>query len=295
MKIALFISRKNQLSVDCCIEIINLLGADNDISIDQAYKSYFSEDILSKVSFFDSSKKIEKNHDFLFSIGGDGTILRSITYVKDSGIPILGINTGRLGFLTGIQKESLKKGLELLKNNKYQIVKRSTITIRSENNNIDFGESPFALNEITIHRKDTTSLLNISCEIDNMYHTDYWSDGLIVSTPTGSTGYSLSNGGPIVAPESGIIILNPISPHNINMRPFLINDTSSIKIIVKEKDYSLSLDSRIYSIDKKSILLIKKSDFTINTIEFAEDNFFKKLRDRLFWGQDMRNTDSINK
>ena len=295
MKIALFISRKNQLSVDCCIEIINLLGADNDISIDQAYKSYFSEDILSKVSFFDSSKKIETNHDFLFSIGGDGTILRSITYIKDSGIPILGINTGRLGFLTGIQKESLKKGLELLKNNKYQIVKRSTITIRSENNNIDFGDSPFALNEITIHRKDTTSLLNISCEIDNMYHTDYWSDGLIVSTPTGSTGYSLSNGGPIVAPESGIIILNPISPHNINMRPFLINDTSSIKIIVKEKDYSLSLDSRIYSIDKKSILLIKKSDFTINTIEFAEDNFFKKLRDRLFWGQDMRNTDSINK
>ena len=295
MKIALFISRKNQLSVDCCIEIINLLGADNDISIDQAYKSYFSEDILSKVSFFDSSKKIETNHDFLFSIGGDGTILRSITYVKDSGIPILGINTGRLGFLTGLQKESLKKGLELLKNNKYQIVKRSTISISSENNNIDFGESPFALNEITIHRKDTTSLLNISCEIDNMYHTDYWSDGLIVSTPTGSTGYSLSNGGPIVAPESGIIILNPISPHNINMRPFLINDTSSIKIIVKEKDYSLSLDSRIYSIDKKSILLIKKSDFTINTIEFAEDNFFKKLRDRLFWGQDMRNTDSIKK
>ncbi|MAS16744.1 MAG: NAD kinase [Flavobacteriaceae bacterium] len=295
MKIALFISRKNQLSVDCCIEIINLLGADNDISIDQAYKSYFSEDILSKVSFFDSSKKIETNHDFLFSIGGDGTILRSITYIKDSGIPILGINTGRLGFLTGLQKESLRKGLELLKDNKYQIVKRSTITIRSENNNIDFGESPFALNEITIHRKDTTSLLNISCEIDNMYHTDYWSDGLIVSTPTGSTGYSLSNGGPIVAPESGIIILNPISPHNINMRPFLINDTSSIKIIVKEKDYSLSLDSRIYSIDKKSILLIKKSDFTINTIEFAEDNFFKKLRDRLFWGQDMRNTDSINK
>ena len=295
MKIALFISRKNQLSVDCCIEIINLLGADNDISIDQAYKSYFSEDILSKVSFFDSSKKIETNHDFLFSIGGDGTILRSITYIKDSDIPILGINTGRLGFLTGLQKESLKKGLELLKNNKYQIVKRSTITISSENNNIDFGESPFALNEITIHRKDTTSLLNISCEIDNMYHTDYWSDGLIVSTPTGSTGYSLSNGGPIVAPESGIIILNPISPHNINMRPFLINDTSSIKIIVKEKDYSLSLDSRIYSIDKKSILLIKKSDFTINTIEFAEDNFFKKLRDRLFWGQDMRNTDSINK
>ena len=295
MKIALFISRKNQLSVDCCIEIINLLGADNDISIDQAYKSYFSEDILSKVSFFDSSKKIETNHDFLFSIGGDGTILRSITYIKDSGIPILGINTGRLGFLTGLQKESLRKGLELLKDNKYQIVKRSTITIRSEKNNIDFGESPFALNEITIHRKDTTSLLNISCEIDNMYHTDYWSDGLIVSTPTGSTGYSLSNGGPIVAPESGIIILNPISPHNINMRPFLINDTSSIKIIVKEKDYSLSLDSRIYSIDKKSILLIKKSDFTINTIEFAEDNFFKKLRDRLFWGQDMRNTDSINK
>ena len=295
MKIALFISRKNQLSVDCCIEIINLLGADNEISIDQDYKKYFSKDILSNLSFYDSSKKIDNSYDFLFSIGGDGTILRSITFIKDSGIPILGINTGRLGFLTGLQKESLKHGLELLKNNKFRIVNRSTISISSEKNNIDFGESPFALNEITINRKDTTSLLNISCEIDNMYHTDYWSDGLIISTPTGSTGYSLSNGGPIVAPESGIIILNPISPHNINMRPFLIKDTSLIKVIVKEKDYTLSLDSRIYSIDNKSIVLIKKSNFSINTIEFAEDNFFKKLRDRLFWGQDMRNTETINK
>ena len=295
MKIALFISRKNQLSVDCCIEIINLLGADNEISIDGDYKKYFSKDILSNLSFYESSKKIDSSYDFLFSIGGDGTILRSITFIKDSGIPILGINTGRLGFLTGLQKESLKHGLELLKNDKFRIVNRSTVSVSSEKNNVDFGDSPFALNEITINRKDTTSLLNISCEIDNMYHTDYWSDGLIISTPTGSTGYSLSNGGPIVAPESGIIILNPISPHNINMRPFLINDTSSIKIIVKEKDYSLSLDSRIYNVDEKSILLIKKSDFTINTIEFTEDNFFKKLRERLFWGQDMRNTETINK
>tara|TARA_B100000287_G_scaffold324509_1_gene308575 strand:+ start:209 stop:1096 length:888 start_codon:yes stop_codon:yes gene_type:complete len=295
MKIALFISRKNQLSVDCCIEIINLLGADNEISIDRDYKKYFSKDILSNLSFYESSKKIDSSYDFLFSIGGDGTILRSITFIKDSGIPILGINTGRLGFLTGLQKESLKHGLELLKNNKFRIVNRSTVSVSSEKNNINFGDSPFALNEITINRKDTTSLLNISCEIDDMYHTDYWSDGLIISTPTGSTGYSLSNGGPIVAPESGIIILNPISPHNINMRPFLINDTSSIKIIVKEKDYSLSLDSRIYNVDEKSVLLIKKSDFTINTIEFTEDNFFKKLRERLFWGQDMRNTETINK
>ena len=295
MKIALFISRKNQLSVDCCIEIMNLLGADNDISIDEDYKKYFSKDILSKVSFYNSSKKIHSSYDFLFSIGGDGTILRSITFIKDSGIPILGINTGKLGFLTAIQKESLKHGLELLKNNKFRIVKRSTVSVSSEKNNINFGESPYALNEITIHRKDTTSLLNISCEIDNMYHTDYWADGLIISTPTGSTGYSLSNGGPIVAPESGIIILNPISPHNINMRPFLIQDTSYIKIIVEEEDYSLSLDSRIYSVEKKSALVIKKSDFTVNTIEFAEDNFFQKLRDRLFWGQDMRNTKTIKK
>ena len=169
---------------------------------------------------------------------------------------------------------------------KRDFFKKKIIQKRSENLDLSFPQNsmPYVGN-----------WRNIKPEIDNMYHTDYWSDGLIVSTPTGSTGYSLSNGGPIVAPESGIIILNPISPHNINMRPFLINDTSSIKIIVKEKDYSLSLDSRIYSIDKKSILLIKKSDFTINTIECAEDNFFKKLRDRLFWGQDMRNTDSINK
>ncbi len=144
MKIALFISRKNQLSVDCCIEIINLLGADNDISIDGDYKKYFSKEILSKISFYDSSKKIDKSYDFLFSIGGDGTILRSITFIKDTGIPILGINTGRLGFLTGLQKETLKHGLELLKNNEFCIVKRSTISVSSEKNNIDFGESPYA-------------------------------------------------------------------------------------------------------------------------------------------------------
>ena len=191
----------------------------------------------------------------------------------------------------------MKHGLKLLKNNDYRIVKRSTISVSSEKNNIDFGENPYALNEITIHRKDTTSLLNISCEIDNMYHTDYWADGLIISTPTGSTGYSLSNGGPIVAPEIEAK-LEKINPSRVIVNSsYKIIDLEkyfNIEIIeVKEEDYSLSLDSRIYSVDKKSILLLKKSDFSINTIEFAKDNFFKKLRDRLFWGQDMRNSKTI--
>ena len=148
----------------------------------------------------------------------------------------------------------------------------------------------YALNEVTIQRKDTTSLLNISCTINGNYLTNYWSDGLIISTPTGSTGYSLSNGGSVVSPESKVIILNPIAPHNINMRSLIIPDDSEVKIQVEGTDnINLSLDSRMYSFESKNEIQISKSKFTIKTIKLDDDNFYKRLREKLFWGQDMRN------
>ena len=290
MKIALYIAFHNKSSIDCCKDIIALISEKNQLVIDCKIKNDLSDENQKKFSFFDSKKPIENDFNFVFAIGGDGTILRSITYVKDSNIPILGINTGRLGFLTSIQKENIQEAISLIVNNKFSIIKRTLLEVKSGSKNDAFYDYPFALNEITIQRKDTTSLLNISCEINDKYLTNYWSDGLIISTPTGSTGYSLSNGGSIVSPESNVILLNPIAPHNINMRSLVIPDNSKINIDIKgDTDINLSVDSRIYSVDCSNQIEIFKADFTIGTIKFENDNFYKRLREKLFWGQDMRN------
>jgi NAD+ kinase len=290
MKIALYIAFHNKSSIDCCKEIIGLISEKNQLVIDSKIKNDLSDDDQKKFSFFDSKKPIENDFNFVFAIGGDGTILRSITYVKDSNIPILGINTGRLGFLTSIQKENIQEAISLINNNKFSIIKRTLLEVKSGSQNDAFYDYPFALNEITIQRKDTTSLLNISCEINDKYLTNYWSDGLIISTPTGSTGYSLSNGGSIVSPESNVILLNPIAPHNINMRSLVIPDNSKINIDIEgDTNINLSVDSRMYSVNCSNQIEIFKADFTIGTIKFDNDNFYKRLREKLFWGQDMRN------
>ena len=290
MKIALYIAFHNKSSIDCCKEIIGLISEKNQLVIDSKIKNDLSDEDQKKFSFFDSKKPIENDFNFVFAIGGDGTILRSITYVKDSNIPILGINTGRLGFLTSIQKENIQEAISLIVNNKFSIIKRTLLEVKSGSQNDAFYDYPFALNEITIQRKDTTSLLNISCEINDKYLTNYWSDGLIISTPTGSTGYSLSNGGSIVSPESNVILLNPIAPHNINMRSLVIPDNSKINIDIEgDTNINLSVDSRMYSVNCSNQIEIFKADFTIGTIKFDNDNFYKRLREKLFWGQDMRN------
>ena len=249
----------------------------------------------SNLVFFDSNESIDPDIDFVLAVGGDGTILRSITYVKDSDIPILGVNTGRLGFLTSVQKESIGDAILHIKNNKFSIINRTVLKVNLSSSNNTFSDYPFALNEVTIQRKDTTSLLNISCQINNKHLTNYWSDGLIISTPTGSTGYSLSNGGSIVSPESNVTLLNPIAPHNINMRSLVIPDNSNIKIDIEgDNEINLSLDSRIYSISSSNQIEILKANFTIKTIKFDDDNFYKRLREKLFWGQDMRNKNINN-
>ena len=292
MKIALYIAFNNSSSVNCCKEVIDIVSAENDLIIDSKIKNELSKELQSKFSFFDSSDPIDNNIDYVFAVGGDGTILRSITYVKDSGVPILGINAGRLGFLTSIQKENIGEAVNKIKGNKFSIIDRTLLEVKSYSSSKLFS---YALNEVTIQRKDTTSLLNISCSINGNYLTNYWSDGLIISTPTGSTGYSLSNGGSVVSPESKIIILNPIAPHNINMRSLVIPDNSNIKIDIEgDNEINLSVDSRIYSISSSNQIEILKANFTIKTIKFDDDNFYKRLREKLFWGQDMRNKNINN-
>jgi len=229
--------------------------------------------------------------DVLFTIGGDGTLLRAIPLVKDSNVPVLGINTGQLGFLTSVNKESLIKGLDMFFNKKYMLIKRTLIELKTSPEIFEITSFPYALNEVAINRKNSTSMLSIKTTINQKLLTTYWSDGLIISTPTGSTGYSLSSGGPIISPDANAFVLNPIAPHNISMRPLIVPDESEIKIHVTGRSikHLISLDNRRVPIKNGSSILISKAPFCINTIQLEGDDFFMTLRDKLFWGLDKRN------
>jgi len=238
-----------------------------------------------------SFKELDKSFDLLISIGGDGTILKAITFVKDLSIPIVGVNTGRLGFLAKIQIENIEQVIEeiILKN--YSVSERTLIEVSTSETNQQLSKLNFALNEITLSRKNTTSMISIDTKLDNKHLNSYWADGLIISTPTGSTGYSLSCGGPIIMPEAENLIINPIAPHNLNARPLIISDSTEIKIKVngREDEFLISLDSRITTLSNSNEVVIKKSPFKIKMIEFENESFLITLREKLMWGKDKRN------
>jgi len=292
MKIAIFSAYSNFETINTIKEIINFSEKLNhEIIIIKSLKKKL-ENNLTNYKYFEKNEILNSKIDFLFSVGGDGTLLRSITIVKNTEIPVLGINTGRLGFLTSLQKEYLKKGLKLFFDKKYTLINRSLLNIKTKNKIDSLNEFNFALNEVSINRKDTTSMLSIETSINDQSLTTYWADGLIISTPTGSTGYSLSSGGPILSPNTKTWVLNPIAPHNINVRPLIISDSSKIKISVKGKGkkFLLSLDSRIFTIKNGNDIFLKKAAFNVKTVELEGDFFFKTLREKLFWGKDQRNT-----
>jgi len=292
MKIAIFSAYSNFETINTIKEIITFSEKLNhEIIIIKSLKKKL-ENNLTNYKYFEKNEILNSKIDFLFSVGGDGTLLRSITIVKNTEIPVLGINTGRLGFLTSLQKEYLKKGLKLFFDKKYTLINRSLLNIKTKNKIDSLNEFNFALNEVSINRKDTTSMLSIETSINDQSLTTYWADGLIISTPTGSTGYSLSSGGPILSPNTKTWVLNPIAPHNINVRPLIISDSSKIKISVKGKGkkFLLSLDSRIFTIKNGNDIFLKKAAFNVKTVELEGDFFFKTLREKLFWGKDQRNT-----
>jgi NAD+ kinase len=227
----------------------------------------------------------------LISIGGDGTILRAATLIRDSGIPILGINAGRLGFLATVQKENIDEFLQVVIEKKYTISKRTLLSLSCGPSNEALQDINFAMNEISVSRKDTTSMITIDTYLNGEFLNSYWADGLIVSTPTGSTGYSLSCGGPILTPDVKSLVITPIAPHNLNARPLVIPDETEIRLKVsgREEHYLVSLDSRITSVKNESILTIKKTPFEINMVELPEETFLKTLRTKLLWGEDKRN------
>ena len=218
-------------------------------------------------------------------------MLQAVTTVRESNVPILGINTGRLGFLTSLQKESLNKGLQLLWEKKFTLINRSLLEVEIGEQQSLLNNFPYALNEISVSRKDTASLISIQAEIEGHPLTTYWADGLIVATPTGSTGYNLSSGGPIVLPETPSLVMTPIAPHNLNIRPLVFPDHSTIKLEVsgREDQHLLSLDSRLISLPHNTPIYIKKANFSIATVQFNDTAFYSVLREKLYWGVDKRN------
>jgi NAD+ kinase len=240
---------------------------------------------------FNSHTELDSSFDMLISIGGDGTILRAATLVRDSGIPILGVNAGRLGFLASVQKENIDNFLQLVMQKKYTISPRTLLSLTCIPEIAAVNEINFAMNEISVSRKDTTSMITIDTYLNDEFLNSYWADGLIISTPTGSTGYSMSCGGPIVTPDAESLVITPIAPHNLNARPLVIPDNTEIRLKIsgREENYLVSLDSRIASVKNESTLIIKKTPFMINMIEIEGETFLKTLRNKLLWGEDKRN------
>lgn len=252
----------------------------------------YKEEIVKKeYKTFSSNKDLDASFDILVSIGGDGTILRAATFVRNSGIPILGVNAGRLGFLAKVQKEDIQTFLQLVLDKKYTISKRILLSLETTPKNSEIKNLNFAMNEISVSRKETTSMITIETYLNGEYLNSYWADGLIIATPTGSTGYSLSCGGPILMPEVKGLVITPIAPHNLNARPLVIPDDTKIELRVsgREENYLVSLDSRITSVSNNSVLTIKKNSFKINMVEIPEETFLKTLRKKLLWGEDKRN------
>ena len=242
-----------------------------------------------KVSTFNSYASLKDSADFLFSIGGDGTLLKAVTYVRESEIPILGINTGRLGFISSISAGQIDDSVnDILKNN-YQTSERTLLELTTDNNL--FKDKNFALNEVAVSKKDTSSMIRIDAFVDDEYLNTYWADGLVVSTPTGSTGYSLSCGGPIIMPGTNNIIITPNAPHNLNVRPIVIDDNSVVKLKVEDRDQLalVSLDSRSRAFDSGTELTIKKATFKIKLVQPQNNSFTSTIRHKLMWGLDKRN------
>lgn len=255
-------------------------------------KMLYEKQIIEKeYKTFSSHTELDSSFEMLISIGGDGTILRAATLVRNSGVPILGINAGRLGFLATVQKENIAAFMQFVIDKKYTVSQRTLLSLTTEPKNEAIEELNFAMNEVTVSRKDTTSMITVDTYLNGEYLNSYWADGLIISTPTGSTGYSLSCGGPILTPDVNSLVITPIAPHNLTARPLIIPDDTEIKLRVsgREDNYLVSLDSRIASIKNESILTIKKTDFKINMVEIPGETFLKTLRNKLLWGEDKRN------
>jgi NAD+ kinase len=292
MNIAIFgksFSPENEAPVRNLIEKLDKCSA--GLVVYEPYYSRIRHLLQSKneIKVFANHDDIRQKVDFLFSIGGDGTLLDTITLVRDSGIPIMGINLGRMGFLSSISKDRIDHAIEQLVNKKFRLDHRTLLRLNSSND--IFDGLNYALNEFTVYKKEPLPMLKIQTFVNDDYLNAYWADGLIIATPTGSTAYSLSAGGPIVMPQSNNFVITPIATHNLTVRPIVIpdNNTIRVKVVGRIKDFFVSLDSRTKQIDSSVELTVQKEDFKISLVQLEDESYFKTIREKLMWGLDIRN------
>jgi NAD+ kinase len=292
MKIALFGRNFNDNFNSVVYDLLKKLY-DNGISISifAPFEQYLVKEKKFAFSFdttYSDTNDLPEDTEMLMSIGGDGTFLEAITLIRNKGIPIIGINSGRLGFLANIGTNEVSTAIDHLIQKKYTIEERSLVKLNSKETL--FEDFPYALNEFTL-QKTSSSLIAIHVTINDEYLTSYWSDGLIISTPTGSTAYSLSLGGPLVTPLSEIFIITPIAVHNLNVRPLVIPDNATLKITASGRTdlYLTTLDSRSAKCSIGNEITITKSDFKLKIVKLPEISFYSTLRNKLMWGADKRN------
>ncbi|MFZ1703408.1 MAG: NAD kinase [Saprospiraceae bacterium] len=294
MKIFLFgIKIKTTSELDFVRQVFDVSVKEN-IAI-QIYKPFHKE-LLSQgldMSSWDvigtRTELIRFNPDVAMVMGGDGTILKVATFIQDSNIPVLGINLGRLGFLASVEKNSISKAMKQLKSKKFTIESRSLISLKS--NKQIFADFPFALNDFTLHKRDNSSMITIHVYVDGIPLNAYWADGIIVSTPTGSTGYSLSCGGPIVFPNASNFIITAVAPHNLNVRPIVLSDQHKISFRIEGRsdNFMCTLDGRYETVTADHTIEIQKADFSFGMVQLEGQNFMKTLSEKLWWGMDKRN------
>lgn len=292
MNFAIYGRPVNANQIPLAESVINLLKkTDCSIRVHAPYLDFLNYQLKKNLSLetFSGHEDLKTGTDFLLSIGGDGTLLDTVFLVKDSNIPIVGINAGRLGFLSSISRENLEEALNSLSQGHFSLDARTLLRLES-NLPIFHGEN-IALNEFTLHKKETSSMITIHTYLNGEYLNSYWADGIMISTPTGSTGYSLSCGGPIIIPQTDTFVITPIAPHNLNVRPIVVSDKNIISLEVegRSQHFMATLDSRSVTIDSGFQLAVRKEDYSINLVRLSNENFLNTLRKKLNWGLDTRN------
>ncbi len=291
MKVAIYGLKASEDQKEFFVELFAELERKNiQYTVEAAFRDILESELSISLpsEVFSCYEDLQESIDMFFTFGGDGTILSAATIIQDKNIPVVGVNTGRLGFLATLNMEYLFESLDNILNGEYTISSRSLIEVQTEDAEIEF---PFALNEITVTRRETTSMITVDAFVNGEFLNSYWADGLIVSTPTGSTGYSLSCGGPIVHPGTDTFIVTAIAPHNLNVRPYMIADDSvlDLKINSRVGEYFLSLDARNKPLSTDVKLRLKKANFNIRIVEPHDKTYLMTLRDKMFWGSDRRN------
>jgi NAD+ kinase len=293
MKVAVFGTTVSDSFTPVLNEFFGFLKTNNiEVQLYQPFYSYLVEELKTEpfyTSFFNSYRDFKNSCDFIFSVGGDGTFLHSVLSIRNFDIPVIGVNSGRLGFLADISENQVQNALTQIFNHNYSLIERSMLQVDfCGKDNLDFN---FALNEMTVLKTDTSSMINIYAYLGNELLNNYWADGLIIATPTGSTAYSLSVGGPILTPDSENFVITPLAPHNLTVRPLVVPDNYEIELKVEGRGthFLTSLDFRSVAVELSTVIKVKKANFKLKTVQLPGQTFFSTLRNKLMWGIDRRN------